>query len=150
MAVEKGVLERVTILCQVLSRTLICILLQGRGIGRFMVARTVEFLKEEQIGNICLFADSDGELPFKVALAKGIGVRLQAQALFAMSLSHCDLVYWDSVSALSKPLDPFPAAVGFYQQLGFKADPDGVRSVRLSVHLSSDLSQHALVSFGEA
>ena len=27
-----------------------------------MVARTVEFLKEEQIGNICLFADADGEL----------------------------------------------------------------------------------------
>lgn len=27
-----------------------------------MVARTVEFLKEEQIGNICLFADSDGEV----------------------------------------------------------------------------------------
>ena len=27
-----------------------------------MVARTVEFLKEEQIGNICLFADSDGDL----------------------------------------------------------------------------------------
>lgn len=36
-------------------------MLQGRGIGRFMVARTVEFLKEEQIGNICLFADSEGE-----------------------------------------------------------------------------------------
>ncbi len=27
-----------------------------------MVARTVEYLKEEQIGNICLFADSDGKL----------------------------------------------------------------------------------------
>ena len=26
-----------------------------------MVARTVEFLKEEQIGNICLFADADGD-----------------------------------------------------------------------------------------
>ena len=27
-----------------------------------MVARTVEFLKEEEIGNICLFADADGDL----------------------------------------------------------------------------------------
>ncbi|CAL5219637.1 g1512 [Coccomyxa viridis] len=52
---------------------------QGRGIGRNMVARTVEYLKEEQIGNICLFADAD--------------------------------------------------AVGFYQQLGFRADPDGVRGM---------------------
>ena len=38
-----------------------CTALQGRGIGRFMVARTVEFLKEEEIGNICLFADADGD-----------------------------------------------------------------------------------------
>ncbi len=113
-----------------------------------MVARTVEFLKEEQIGNICLFADSDGELPSEVALADGVGVRLQVQTLFGMSLSHCDLVQQESVAALSKPLDPFPAAVGFYQQLGFKADPDGVRSVRLTVHPSSALSQVALISFG--
>lgn len=27
-----------------------------------MVARTVEYLKDEQIGNICLFADADGKL----------------------------------------------------------------------------------------
>ena len=69
-----------------------------------MVARTVEFLKEEQIGNICLFADSDGELPSEVALADGVGVRLQVQTLFGMSLSHCDLVQQESVAALSKPL----------------------------------------------
>ncbi|CAL8467883.1 g7421 [Coccomyxa elongata] len=52
---------------------------QGKGIGRFLVIKTVEALKREQIGNICLFADAE--------------------------------------------------AVGFYEQLGFKCDPDGVRGM---------------------
>ena len=33
---------------------------QGKGIGRYMVVKTVEALKAEQIGNICLFADTAG------------------------------------------------------------------------------------------
>ena len=33
---------------------------QGKGIGRYMVVRTVQALKAEQIGNICLFADAEG------------------------------------------------------------------------------------------
>ena len=41
-----------------------------------MVARTVEFLKEEQIGNICLFADSEGE----VAILTRIDVCITASA----------------------------------------------------------------------
>ncbi len=35
-------------------------LLKGKGIGRYMVVKTVEALKRQQIGNICLFADSEG------------------------------------------------------------------------------------------
>lgn len=36
-----------------------------------MVARTVEFLKEEEIGNICLFADADGDLTLSKHASKG-------------------------------------------------------------------------------
>ena len=43
--------------CNDLSRMLCA---QGKGIGRYMVVRTVEALKSEQIGNICLFADTEG------------------------------------------------------------------------------------------
>ncbi len=35
-------------------------LMKGKGIGRFLVIKTVEALKREQIGNICLFADTEG------------------------------------------------------------------------------------------
>ena len=35
-------------------------LLKGKGIGRYLVIKTVEALKREQIGNICLFADAEG------------------------------------------------------------------------------------------
>ena len=38
-------------------------LVQGKGIGRYMVVRTVQALKAEQIGNICLFADAEGVSP---------------------------------------------------------------------------------------
>ena len=47
-----------------------------------MVARTVEFLKEEQIGNICLFADADGEL----SPATCIGVYLSLSSTAATSM----------------------------------------------------------------
>ena len=55
---------------------------QGRGIGRNLVARTIDYLKEEQIGNICLFADADGKLAYGGTPDRATCECLQLCALF--------------------------------------------------------------------
>lgn len=73
-----------------------------------MVVKTVEALKREQIGNICLFADSEG-----------VG---RPYSMHMMCVLKVTCVVEDAVLKIF-----CPAAVGFYEQLGFKCDPDGVR-----------------------
>lgn len=85
-------------------------LLKGKGIGRFLVIKTVEALKREQIGNICLFADAEGGASHKCRTTFAVFIYNSCDA------PQCDLTYCTAL-----------AAVGFYEQLGFKCDPDGVR-----------------------
>lgn len=80
-------------------------LLQGKGIGRYMVTRIVESLKRQQIGNICLFADREGWLP----LMPGLLLKL-LQLVLELLLEQCcssntrlvfALQLWDSTSSLA-------------------------------------------------
>lgn len=51
-----------------------------------MVARTVEYLKEEQIGNICLFADADGKSSHDTT-------DIQSCLLYNLHVSTSNLIY---------------------------------------------------------
>jgi hypothetical protein len=74
-----------------------------------MVVKTVEALKAEQIGNICLFADTAG-------------------VFGSLHACHASCVCKAGIAGSSNRSGAV-AVVGFYEQLGFKADPDGVRGM---------------------
>lgn len=77
-------------------------LMQGQGLGKALVEQMVRTLLLRDITNISLFADANGELMLFESKSK-------TMYLLLTCIQH--------------------AVVDFYKQLGFQAEPEGIRCV---------------------
>ncbi|CAM8968130.1 unnamed protein product [Rhodiola kirilowii] len=97
---------------------------QGQGLGKALIEKIIKALLQKDIGNISLFADSQG-----TTLARSLTFDvLQISSPFSVAcIENKDCISDNKRLGLRVGL--LKKFVDFYQNLGFQADPEGIKGM---------------------